>query len=284
MSGMEMIGMNELSARAKMISCLAIAGAFLVACAGPNKMVERAELTAQGARNDQDIQRYAPVALDRTEEELQRLKAAQADGGSQAEIEHLAYLVERRAAVAGMRATTVSNRVRVDELGSRRQQILIDAESLEAELARQEAASAIRDAQVAKQRADALEQELNDLEAKQTDRGLLVTIGDVLFDVDGAKLKPGGLEQISRIASILQSDPNRSVMIEGHTDSTGAESYNLQLSEDRANAVKAALIDDGVSQEQISARGYGEAYPVATNENQSGRQQNRRVELIIQEG
>jgi outer membrane protein OmpA-like peptidoglycan-associated protein len=269
--------------RAGMVLALAAAGLALVACAGPNQTVERAELATRDVRNDGDIQRYAPVAIDRTEEALRRLQVAQTNVESQAELEHLAYLVEQRARIARLRADTVGNREAIDRLGLRRQQVLIDAESLETRAAEQEAASALRDAQVASARADALQQELEDLEARQTDRGLLVTIGDVLFDVDGAQLKPGGLEQVSRIAETLRGNPGRSVVIEGHTDSTGPEGYNLKLSEERADAVRAALIAEGVSPEKISARGYGEAYPVATNDEQSGRQQNRRVELIIQE-
>ena len=284
MIGFLKFNLSDAARRGGTVLSLTLAGISLAACAGPNKTVERAELATESVRNDAEVQRYAPVALDRTEEALQRLQAANANDAGNAELEHLAYLVEQRAASADLRAETVANRQAIDQLDERRQKILIDAESLKAEVARKDATSALREAQDAKLRAESLQQELNDLEAKQTDRGLLVTIGDVLFDVDGAKLKPGGIEQIRRIASALQSDPSRRAVIEGHTDSTGAEGYNLQLSEERANAVKAALIAGGVPPEQISARGYGEAYPIATNEDQSGRQQNRRVELIIQEG
>ena len=283
MIGFLELNMNDAARRGGTVLSLTLAGIALAACAGPNKAVERAELTVQNVRSDADVQRYAPVALDRTEEALRRLQTANANDADNAELEHLAYLVEQRAVTADLRAETVANRQAIDRLDERRQEILIDAESLKAEIARQEATSALREAQDAKLRADALRQELSDLEAKQTERGLLVTIGDVLFDVDGAELKPGGLEQVRRIATALQSDPSRRAVIEGHTDSTGTENYNLQLSEERANAVKAALIAEGVLPEQISARGYGEAYPIATNEDESGRQQNRRVELIIQE-
>lgn len=283
MSGRKKISMIDTVKCGEVLLALSLAGLALAACAGPNKSIERAELATQSVRNDADVQRYAPVALDRTEEALQRLQKAQAGDAGQAELDHLSYLVEQRAAGADLRATTVSNRQAIEQLDERRQKILIEAELLKAESARREATSALREAKDADLRAEALQQELEDLEAKQTDRGLLVTIGDVLFDVDGAELQPGGVEQIRRIASVLQDDPSRRVIIEGHTDSTGNEGYNLQLSEERANAVEAALIRAGVASERISARGYGEAYPVATNDHQSGRQQNRRVELIIQE-
>lgn len=282
MSGSTMTNLTT-SRRTRSVMTAGILGMTLAACAGNNPAIERAELAADGLRNDAKIERYAPVALDRTEESLQRLKAAEADDASQAELDHLAYLVERRVEVTDLRAATVANREEVEKLDARRQAILVAAESLEADAARQEAASALREAQEAKSRAEALQQELDDLEAEQTERGLLVTIGDVLFDVDGAQLKPGGIEQIGRIAEVIKGDPKRTVVIEGHTDSTGSEGYNLKLSEERANAVKAALVSDGVPAEQISARGYGETYPVATNEEESGRQQNRRVELIIQD-
>ena len=264
-------------------SCLAVIGLIAVGCAGANPKVEQARTSVDELRGNAAVTENAPVALQRTEEALGRLTRAVDDGADAKEIDHLAYLVERRADTTELRATTVGHWQAVENLDERREAILLQAERLEAELARQEAASAIRDAQAARQKVASLQQELDDLEAKQTDRGLVVTLGDLLFDVDGAKLKPGGIAEVQRIAATLADRPGRRVEIEGHTDSTGSENYNLQLSEDRAAAVRQALIEAGVPADQIMARGYGESYPVATNETQSGRQQNRRVELIIQE-
>ena len=264
-------------------SLLALIGLVAAGCAGTNKSVEQARTSVERLRADPSVGSNAPVALQRTEEALSRLTAAARDGADESEIDHLAYLVERRADATKIRATTVANWNSVEELSERREAVLLQAESLEAELARQEAASAIREAQDARDKAASLQGELDALQAEQTDRGLVVTLGDLLFDVDGAELKPGGLAEVERIATTLVDHPERQVEIEGHTDSTGSENYNLKLSEDRAAAVRQAMIDAGVPSDQIVARGYGESYPVATNETQSGRQQNRRVEVIIQE-
>jgi outer membrane protein OmpA-like peptidoglycan-associated protein len=258
-------------------------GLLASACTSTNPKVLEAEASVEQLRADPAIEANAPVALQRTEEALERLNAAAGNGAGQEEVDHLAYLVERRADATELRAETVSNWRAVDQLGERREQILLQAQTLKADVARREAASAIKEASDAKARAESLEQELEDLEARHTDRGLVVTLGDLLFDVDGTDLQPGGLAEVRRVADTLVDFPDRKVTIEGHTDNTGPETYNLKLSQDRAEAVKRALIDAGVPENQIASRGYGESYPVVTNDTQAGRQQNRRVELIIQD-
>lgn len=124
-------------------------------------------------------------------------------------------------------------------------------------------------------------QELKELNARQTDRGMVITLGDVLFNVNKAKLSSGGMRNVKKLAEFLQAHPARKVLIEGHTDSTGSESHNQALSERRAGVVQAALVELGVESDRVSMRGYGEALPVATNETAAGRQMNRRVEIIL---
>ena len=119
------------------------------------------------------------------------------------------------------------------------------------------------------------------MNAKQTERGTLVTFGDVLFDLDRSELKPGGMHNITKLAQFLQENPDRKVIVEGYTDSTGSAQYNQSLSERRANSVRAALIKQGVGPERIVAQGYGKEYPVASNSDSSGRAMNRRVEVTI---
>jgi outer membrane protein OmpA-like peptidoglycan-associated protein len=126
-----------------------------------------------------------------------------------------------------------------------------------------------------------MQQQLSELQAKQTDRGMLLTLGDVLFDTGKATLKPGAHETIGRLADVLKEDPNRTVAIEGHTDSVGSEEMNMALSTQRAEAVERALIGRGVAATQISVEGRGESTPVANNDTAAGRQQNRRVEMIF---
>ncbi len=105
--------------------------------------------------------------------------------------------------------------------------------------------------------------------------------GDVLFDTDSTNLKPGAYDEINRVAQVLREYPQTTIRIAGHTDSTGSEVYNQQLSERRAEAVKNALAAQGVNPSRMNSVGYGESQPVATNETPAGRQLNRRVQITI---
>jgi outer membrane protein OmpA-like peptidoglycan-associated protein len=133
----------------------------------------------------------------------------------------------------------------------------------------------------AQTRSAQLAAELRDLEARSTDRGLVITLGDVLFDSGRAQLRPGASRVIARLAEFLREYPDRTLAIEGFTDSVGNDEYNAELSARRADAVRAALMDAGVAGTRIATRGYGEDYPVASNDTPDGRQRNRRVEIVI---
>lgn len=117
----------------------------------------------------------------------------------------------------------------------------------------------------------------------QRDRDVLAVTfrSDVLFDVNSSILKPGGYDEIQRVANVLKQYPQTTIRVEGHTDSTGSEAYNQQLSERRAQAVKNALINYGVNANRIMTVGFGESKPVATNATVAGRQLNRRVNIVI---
>jgi outer membrane protein OmpA-like peptidoglycan-associated protein len=119
------------------------------------------------------------------------------------------------------------------------------------------------------------------LETRDTARGLIVNMSDVLFDVDKATLKPGAREKLAKVSGIILSHPGLKLEVEGHADSTGSEEYNQSLSERRASSVRDYLVGQGVSSASITARGFGESQPVATNDTATGRQLNRRVELIV---
>lgn len=125
------------------------------------------------------------------------------------------------------------------------------------------------------------EQLLEELRAQRTARGLVVTLEDVLFEVNGADLQPGAQVTLLRLTEYLKQNPDRKVLIEGHTDSTGSSEYNLRLSQLRADSVESYLIGSGVSVDRIRAIGYGETRPEAPNDTAAGRQQNRRVEIVI---
>lgn len=126
-----------------------------------------------------------------------------------------------------------------------------------------------------------LEREMSDMNAKMTSNGAVLTFGKMLFNFDKATLQAGGLKTALTLARFLKEHPDLKVQIEGYTDNTGPKEYNRQLSERRANSVKKALVNNGVSSSRIQAVGYGEQYPVASNSTSAGRQLNRRVEIVV---
>ena len=150
-----------------------------------------------------------------------------------------------------------------------------------AQRAQAEAEAAQRRAEESLRRAQELAAQVSDLQARLTNRGLVLTLGDVLFDTAQATLKPGGLLAVDRLVTFLTDYPERRVLIEGFTDEVGTEASNLRLSERRADAVRQALTERGVAADRVRTRGYGEAFPAATNATAAGRQQNRRVEIVI---
>ena len=160
------------------------------------------------------------------------------------------------------------------------------ARAAEAALARAKAAQesqATENRQLAEE-VRRLQAQVSELEARQTQRGWVITVGsDLLFDVGRSRLKPGGRHAIDNLARIMRQEPERKIVIEGFTDSSGGEAANRRLSERRAQAVRNALVQRGVASSRIVARGLGEAYPVASNESPAGRQLNRRVEILIGE-
>lgn len=126
-----------------------------------------------------------------------------------------------------------------------------------------------------------LEAQLADMAAKQTERGMVITLGDVLFGTDMARMNQEGMRTAQKLADFLQKYPQRTVLIEGFTDSSGSAPHNQELSERRATAVRSALQELGVGRERIVVRGYGESYPVASNNTADSRQLNRRVEIVL---
>ena len=179
----------------------------------------------------------------------------------------------REAQESAVRAKALAERERMEAL----------ARKQEAEEARQRAEEAQRQAKLASAQARELEQKLAELNAKveETERGLVLTLGDVLFEFDKDDLKPGARRNLAVLVRFLEENRGRPVTVEGHTDSVGSESYNRELSQRRAEAVRNFLVQNGIRPERVSARGLGEAYPVASNDTNVGRQQNRRVEIII---
>jgi outer membrane protein OmpA-like peptidoglycan-associated protein len=153
--------------------------------------------------------------------------------------------------------------------------------SLEAETARAREAADRAEAERAKMRAELVRQLNVVLATRETARGLIVNMSDVLFDTGLHSLRPGAREKLARISGIILAHPDMRIEVEGHTDSVGGVDLNQRLSEKRADSVRTYLISQGVDSNSIVARGFGKSKPVADNATAAGRQQNRRVELVV---
>jgi outer membrane protein OmpA-like peptidoglycan-associated protein len=151
---------------------------------------------------------------------------------------------------------------------------LAESRASEAEFAR-------READLASQQITSLTRQLENLQLRQTESGVVVTLGDVLFASGQAQLVEGGRSSLEEVVDLLQTEPDKKIRVEGHTDSRGDAEANLQLSEQRAQAVREALISLGVSADRVTALGMGEDFPIASNEDEDGRAQNRRVDVIL---
>jgi len=151
----------------------------------------------------------------------------------------------------------------------------------EAEQAQRAARAEAEKAAKAKAEVDQLMKELSELKAQQTERGLVLTIGDVLFATGKATLSTDANRSVDKLAEFLKKYPNRNLLIEGHTDSVGSDELNLTLSQQRADSVKEKLVADGVDGARITTVGYGKKFPVAGNDTAAGKQQNRRVEVVV---
>ncbi len=242
------------------------------------------------AEAEPGVEEAAPERLDRAREHLESAQMIWEDEGDSAapRVEHEAYLADRNARIALSLAVTRRNEQVIENAEVERAELLAEARGIEARRAQQQAQAATalaaareREADRAQDRAQALADQLQTLQAEQTNRGLVLTLGDVLFDTDEADLKPGAESTIDELARFLRESPDRRILIEGHTDSRGSEQYNQALSERRAQAVRDALMQRGIAAERMSVRGMGEQSPVATNETTAGRQQNRRVEIVV---
>lgn len=271
---------------------------LVAGCGGPpnnNPLLDDARVSLAKASDDPAVVAGAPETLDRAEVTLLHGERLLDDGADQEEVEHYAYLTKQYVAIAEETAALRRHEEAIKKAETDRQKVVLLAREREAERAeakaaeaQQQAATERQDAEIARKRAeDALErarelgEKIRELEAKQTERGLVLTLSEVLFDVGKATLKDGGQRAVGQLATFLQEYPERRVLVEGHTDETGSLQLNLDLSKHRAESVKAALMGMGIPANRIGTIGHGPAYPVASNNTAAGRQQNRRVEIII---
>jgi outer membrane protein OmpA-like peptidoglycan-associated protein len=269
---------------------LAVAIALAACSSAPTttSLLDQTRSDYMAAQNNSSVAQYAPVELRQATAALDRANEAAARNDDAAQVDKLAYIAKQRIAVAQEVAKQKSAEQSVADAGRQRDQMRLEARTVEADQAKRSAElskadadsqrNATRDAQA---KADALAAQLADLQAKQTERGFIITFGDVLFNTDQAVLTEGGQRTLRKLADVLMQNPDRSVMVEGFTDSTGSAAHNLELSQRRAEAVRSALMGMGVEGTRVATRGYGEAYPIAGNDTAGNRQLNRRVEIVL---
>jgi outer membrane protein OmpA-like peptidoglycan-associated protein len=246
----------------------------------PNSALESARTAVQTAEADPNVNRYAPLDLQAAKNDLEIAENAY-NNRKPDEIGQPAYIATQNARLAQAHAAAKADDARVAQGQTERDQIMLQARTREAENSKMAAASAKQEASTATMQRDAAQSELDQLKATQTPRGMVLTLGDVLFDTGRSELKSGASRKLDQLVQFLTEHPDRRVQIDGFTDSVGTDSYNEQLSENRADAVKAALISRGISPSRIGTEGYGKAFPVAGNSDSGGRQMNRRVEVVI---
>lgn len=258
---------------------------------------ETARLLALKRQEDQRIAQEKQAAADReaaanaAAEEAARQKAladAQAAQASEKAAEEKANAEAARAQEQAEREKEEAERLKEEQarLSADEQQKAAELAKLQAQQAEQKAAEADRLRAQAEQAQQQLRQQLLTqfnliLETRDTARGLIVNMSDVLFDVNKYTLRQMAREKLAKISGIILSHPGLRLEVDGYTDSTGSDDYNLKLSDQRSGAVQAYLVSQGIAPDDVTSKGFGKADPVASNDTSAGRQKNRRVEMVV---
>lgn len=225
-------------------------------------------------RQDENVVEFASEQLARAEDYIQRLANVPPHELQAEDVEKAVRMLRRAERVAHRRMDSGPDRevVIVDDQGARD----------EARQARSDAEQARLEAEQERAENARLRAELGQAQTRVTERGIVLTLGDVLFAVDKADLTTAGARTLDKLVGAMRRDPDNAVTIEGHTDSTGKHAYNMELSKRRAYAVRNYLTVKGIAARRIQSGGLGPDFPVASNANAAGRQQNRRVEVLVQ--
>lgn len=271
----------------------------LGACAtvppGPPPEVMRLQNSLDRLHHDPRIAQNAPNEL-RDADIAVNVLVADGRHMDPRDYEHHVYVTDRLIQTAEAEGMARFAEVHARDLGVERDQLIVASKNRElrdtraaanaalvaADVEHRNAEVARSDARATRQEVDSLRADLADLQAQQTQRGYVVTLGDVLFEVDRAELKPGAERNLDGLVRAMRDDPTARIEIEGHTDSSGSREHNLDLSLRRAITVQSFLIGRGIDASRVSAQGLGPDFPVASNATETGRQQNRRVEVIVQ--
>jgi outer membrane protein OmpA-like peptidoglycan-associated protein len=239
-----------------------IAAAVVSGCSSmaPTAALTDAHNSYNRALASQEVTSLAAIELKQASETLNKADAALKECECEDKVDQLAYIAKQQVAIAQETARQKNAELTVTNATAERDKIRLEARTAEA---------------------DAAKRQLEELNAQKNERGLTLTLGDVLFRTGKARLEPGGMRSVEKLADFLNQHQDYSVMIEGHTDNVGSRDNNQDLSERRADAVQTALIDMNIDSARISTRGYADAFPIASNSTAAGRQMNRRVEIII---
>ncbi|APW47023.1 OmpA family protein [Rhodoferax antarcticus] len=290
----------------KTLTATVVAVAALLAACGSTPqattLMDQTRVEYRAAQSSPNVATYAQMEMKQASDAMAKAETATTDRESDADIDKLAYLARQKIALTQEVAKRKVAEAEIANAGKQRDQLLLNqrtneanaaqiranAAALGAVVAQADAANArqqtalAQDAAVSAQARNAqLEAQLADLAAKKTERGMVITMNDVLFGFDKASLTSNGMAAAQKLATVLQNNPERNVLVEGFTDSTGAAGYNQALSERRAGAVQSALRGMGVAPNRVAIRGYGESFPVAANDTEENRQLNRRVEIVL---
>jgi outer membrane protein OmpA-like peptidoglycan-associated protein len=266
----------------RLAACLA--AGFLAACATTPEVSPEID----EARAKVESLARSPLAAEAANEDLAAARSALAQAEQALEkredrdvVSHLAYLAERRAEIGLERVREAEARQQIARAETERNAVLLDKRAAEARAAQAAAQASRETALQARAELEDLQEQYDALAARRTERGMVLTLGDVLFDTGQATLKPGAAVEIERLANFLKQHADTRIRIEGHTDSVGTEAYNEDLSRRRAQAVSDALAGLGIAADRIEAIARGEGFPVVGNDTAAGRQQNRRVEIVF---
>jgi outer membrane protein OmpA-like peptidoglycan-associated protein len=255
----------------------------LAACASTpksNEALESARTLVQAAEADPNAAKYAALDLQSAKTDLALADAA-ATKNDEAGIAQPAYMAAQSARLAQLKGAAKADDARVAAGQAERDSILLAARTNQVDSANRASDLAKADRDEANSNSARLQAEVDALKAKPTDRGLVLTLGDVLFETGSSTLSPGAGRNLDRLVQFLTEHPDRLVQIDGFTDSVGTDSFNQDLSLRRADAVRADLLNRGIGATRVTTQGYGKAYPVANNAEAGGRQLNRRVEVVI---
>jgi len=263
---------------------LLLIAALLGACSSTpttTGLLDQARSDYQSVQSNPKVASYAPLEMKQASDAMTRANLAATNNDSAENIDKLAYLAKQKIALTQEVAKRKTAEAEIDNAAKQRDQVRLDQRTNEADQAKRATQIAQSQTQAAQTHAAILEAQLAELAARKTERGIIITLGDVLFATDQARLTPDGMRTTQKLADVLQQNPQRAVLIEGFTDSTGTSAHNQELSERRASAVRSALQEMGVARERIAIRAFGEAYPVAANDTAPSRQLNRRVEIVL---